>query len=158
VSGKTLFVLLVAVLVALAPYTVLPGVLESLVARTIQDRVGLAQAPEVEIGSSPPPMMYAWSFSKARIAVKGYELSGLPTKYVALELDPFDLNLIESVTNRTVSTAQPLSGRLQVKLSKATSLRLSQAGLGTPQQNVELTHDQILAILSGQVPMGAPVG
>jgi hypothetical protein len=158
VSGKTLFVLLLAVLVALAPYTVLPGLLESLVARTIQDRVGLARPPEVELGSSPPPMMYAGSFSEARISVKGYELGGVPTRSVALELDPFDLNLIESMTNRTVSTEQPLSGRLQIKLAKATSLRLSQAGIPSPPQNVELSQDQILAILSGQVPMGAPVG
>jgi hypothetical protein len=90
--------------------------------------------------------------------VKGYELGGIPTKYVALELDPFNLNLLESVTTRTVSTAEPLSGRLQIKLNKATSLRLSQAGLSGPPQNVELSHDQITAILSGQVPMGAPVG
>jgi hypothetical protein len=156
VSGKTLFVLLVAVLIALAPYTILPAALESLIASTLQDRVGIAQTPEVELESSPPPMMYAGSFSKARIAVKEYDLGGLPTEYVALELDPFNLNLLESVTSRTVSTAEPLSGRLQIKLTKAASLRLSQAGLAGPPQNVELSQDQILAILSGQVPMGAP--
>ncbi len=157
-SRKTLFFLLLVVLVVLAPYTFLPATLESVVARTIQDRVGLASLPEVELGSSPPPMMYAGSFSEARISVKGYELGGVPTKSVALELDPFDLNLLESVTSRTVSTAQPLSGRLRVKLSKGTSLRLSQAGLAAPPQSVELTHDQVLQILSGQLPMGAPIG
>jgi LmeA-like phospholipid-binding len=157
VSGKTLLVLLVAVLIALAPYTFLPGMVESAISNTLQDRVGLANPPEVELGSSPPLMMYAGSFSEARISVKGYELGGIPTKYVALELDPFNLNLLESVTNRTVSTAEPLSGRLQIKLNKATSLRLSQAGLSPPPQNVELSHDQITSILSGQAPMGAPV-
>ena len=157
-SGKSLFVLLVAVLIALAPYTFLPGVLEGVIASTIQDQVGLAQTPDVELESSPPPMMYAGSFSKARISVKGYEIGGVPTKYVALELDPFNLNLLQSITSRTVSTAQPLSGRLQVKLEKATSLRLSQAGIAIPPQNIELTQDQILSILSGRVPMGAPVG
>jgi DUF2993 family protein len=157
VSRQTLFFLLLVVLVVLAPYTFLPAALESVVARTVQDRVGLANPPEVELGSSPPPMVYAGSFSEARISVKGYELGGVPTKSVALELDPFDLNLLESVTTRTVSTAQPLSGTLQVKLSKGTGLRLSQAGLAPPR-SVKLTHEQILLILSGQLPMGAPIG
>ena len=86
-------------------------------------------------------MMYAGSFSEARISVKGYELGSVPTKSVALELDPFDLNLLDGVTTRTVSTAQPISGRLQVKLSKAISWRLSQAGFAAPPpQSVELTH------------------
>jgi hypothetical protein len=106
-------------------------------------------------------MMCAGSFSEARISVKGYEIGGVPTKSVALELDPFDpfdLNLLEGVMSRTVSTAQPLSGRLQVKLSKVTSLRLSRAGFALPPQSVELTHDQILLILSGQLPVGVPIG
>jgi hypothetical protein len=140
------------------PHTFLPAVLESVVARTVQHQVGLVRPPEGELGSSPPPMMYAGSFSEARISVKGYEVGGVPTKSVALELDPFDLNLLEGVMSRTVSTAQPLSGRLQVKLSKATSLRLSQAGFAAPPQSVELTHDQILPILSGQLPMGVAIG
>ena len=103
-------------------------------------------------------MMYAGSFSEARISVRGYGLGSVPTKSVAVELDPFDLSLLEGVTSRTVSTAQPISGRLQVKLSKAISWRLSQAGFAAPPQSVELTHDQILLILSGQLPMGVPIG
>jgi hypothetical protein len=99
-------------------------------------------------------MMYAGSLSEARISVKGYELGGVPTKSVAVELDPFDLNLLESVTTRTASTAQPPSGRLQVKLSKGTGLGLSQAGLAAPPRSVGLTHEQILLILSGQPRWG----
>jgi len=98
-------------------------------------------------------MIYAGSFSEARISVKGYEL-GVPTKSVALELDPFDLNLPESVMSRTVSTTQPRSRRLQVNLSKATSLRLSRAGFAAPPQSDELTQYQILLILSGQPQWG----
>jgi hypothetical protein len=158
VSGKALVALLLLTLVALAPYTILPPLLESMVARTVQDQVALARPPEVELGSDPPPTMYFGSFSTARIAVRGYEISGLETEYVALELDPFDLNLLQSVTTRTVSTAQPLSGDLQIKVSEQSALRLSQLGLAAPPQNVELTQDQILSILSGQIPMGGPLG
>jgi len=158
VSGKTLLALLVLTLLALAPYTILPPLLESMVARTLQDQVGLARPPEVEIGSDPPPTMYFGSFSKARISVRGYELGGLQTEYVALELDPFDLNLLQSATTRTLSTARPLSGRLRVELSDESASRLSQIGLEPPPENIELTHDQILQILSGQIPMGRPLG
>ena len=76
--------------------------------------------------------MYFGSFSKARVAVRGYEISGLETEYVALELDPFGLNLLQSVTTRTVSTARPLSGSPQVRLSDESALRLSQLGLAVP--------------------------
>jgi LmeA-like phospholipid-binding len=157
VSGRTLFALLVLVLVVLAPYTILPPLLESIVARTVQDKVGLSRPPEVELASDPPLGMYVGSFSKARISVRGYEIGGLQTEYVALELDPFNLNMLRSATTGTLSTAQPLSGRLQVKLSEATDLRLAQAGIQAPPQSIELSQDQILSILSGQIPMGRPV-
>ena len=157
-SGKALVALLVLTLVALAPYTVLPPLLESVVARTVQDQVGFARPPEVELGSDPPPRMYFGSFSTARISVRGYEIGGLETDYVALELDPFDLNLLQSATTRTVSTAQPLSGSLRVKLSDESALRLSQLGLAAPPENIELKQDQILSILRGQIPMGGPIG
>jgi hypothetical protein len=134
------------------------AVLESVDARTVQDQGGLVRPPEVELGSGPPPMLYAGSFSEARISVKGYEIGGVPTKSVALELDPFDLNLLEGVMSRTVSIAQPLSGRLQVNFSKVTSLCLSRAGFAAPPQSVELTHEQILLILSDQLPMRVPIG
>jgi hypothetical protein len=155
-SKKTLFALLVLVLVVLAPYTILPPLLESIVARTVQDRIGLANPPEVELASDPPLAMYGGSFSEARISVEGYQIGGLQTEYVALELDPFNLNLLQSVTTGTVSTAQPLSGTLHVKLSRAAALRLSQVGIQPPPLSIELSQDQILSILSGQIPMGRP--
>jgi hypothetical protein len=155
-STKTLFALLVVVFVVLAPYTILPPLLESLVARTVQDKVGLANPPVVELASDPPLGMYAGSFSEARISVRGYEIGGLKTEYVALELNPFNLNLLQSATTGTVSTTQPLSGSLHVKLSDATALRLSQVGIQPPPQSIELSQDQILSILSGQIPMGRP--
>jgi hypothetical protein len=45
-----------------------------------------------------------------------------------------------------------------VNFSKVTSLRLSRAGFAAPPQSVELTHDQILLIFSGQLQMGVPIG
>jgi hypothetical protein len=161
-SRRMLYALLVLLLVVLAPYTVLPPLLESVIARTLQDQLALERAPEVELGSDPPPKMYVGSFSQARVSVKGVELGSLSLENVVLELDPFDLNLLESVTSRTVSTAQPLSGRLHVELSETSASRLAQAGYAAPLvQEVELEEYQILQILSGEIenlPLGVPVG
>ena len=72
-SGKTLFALLVLVFIVLAPFTVLPALLESATARLLQDQLGLEEAPEVEIESTPAPMMYVGSFSKALVSAKGID-------------------------------------------------------------------------------------
>jgi hypothetical protein len=161
-SRRMLYALLVLLLVVLAPYTVLPPLLESVIARTLQDQLALERAPEVELRSDPPPKMYVGSFSQARVSAEGVELSGVSIENVVLEIDPFDLNLLESATSGTVSTAQPLSGRLHVEISEASASRLAQAGYGVPTvQDVELEEYQILQILSGEIesiPLGLPVG
>jgi LmeA-like phospholipid-binding len=154
VSGKTLFALLVLVLVVLAPFTVLPALLESVTARLLQDQLGLQETPEVEIESSPAPMMYAGSFSKALVSVKGIELGGVKTENVAMEFDPFDLNLLESVTSGAVSTEQPLSGKLSVALSEASALSLAQAGSAVPVQDIEFEKDQV--VLKLELGFGSP--
>jgi hypothetical protein len=161
-SRRMLYALLVLLLVVLAPYTVLPPLLESVIARTLQDQLALERAPEVELRSDPPPKMYVGSFSQARVSAEGVELSGVSIENVVLEIDPFDLNLLESAMSGTVSTAQPLSGRLHVELSEASALRLAQAGYAVPTvQDVELEEHQILQILSGEIesiPLGLPAG
>jgi hypothetical protein len=144
VSGKTLFALLVLLLIVLAPFTVLPALLESVTARLLQDQLGLQETPEVEIESSPAPMMYAGSFSKALVSVKGVKIGGVKTENVAMEFDPFDLNLLESVTSGAVSTEQPPSGKLSVALSEDSALRLAQAGSAVPVQDIEFEKDQVV--------------
>ena len=154
-SKKTLFALLVVLLLVLAPYTVLPALLESVVARAFQSQLGLEHQPEVEVESAPAPMMYAGSFSKALVSAEGVGVRGVKTKKVVMELDPFDLNIMESATSGKVSTEQPLSGKLDVELSEDNVSRLAQVGSGVPVQGVELEDGQVvLTMASG---LGAPV-
>jgi LmeA-like phospholipid-binding len=155
VSRKTLFALLLVLLVVLAPYTILPALLESVVARTFQGQLGLERTPEVEVESAPAPMMYVGSFSKALVSAEGVGVRGVKTKKVTMELDPFDLNILESVTGGKVSTEQPLSGRLDVELSEENVSRLAQVGSGVPVQDVELEDGQV--VLSMASGFGAPV-
>jgi hypothetical protein len=155
VSKTTLFVLLVLLLIVLAPFTVLPALLESATARILQNQLGLQETPEVEIESSPAPMMYAGSFSKALVSAKGIELAGVKTENVVMDLDPFNLNLLESATSGKVSTEQPLSGKLSVALSEENVSRLAQVGSGVPVQDVRLEEDQV--VLGMSLGFGAPV-
>jgi hypothetical protein len=145
VRGKGLLALLaLLLLIVVAPYTFLPPLLESVIARTFQDQLGLERTPEVELESDPAPMMYVGSFSKALVSVEGVELGGVKTNKVVMELDPFNLNLLESVTSGKVSTEQPLSGTLHVELSEASALRLAQAGSSVPVQDIEFEDDQMV--------------
>ena len=155
--GKGLLALLVLLLllVVLAPYTFLPPLLESVVARTFQDQLGLERTPEVELESDPAPMMYAGSFSKALVSMEGVELGGVKTDKVGMELDPFNLNIVESVTSGTVSTEQPLSGRLQVELSEDNASSLAKTVLAVPVQDVELEEGQVILKLA--LGFGSPV-
>ena len=154
VSGKTLFALLVLVLIVLAPFTVLPALLESATARLLQDQLGLEEAPEVEIESTPAPMMYAGSFSRPSSRRRDRD-SRVKTSNVIMDLDPFNLNIMESATSGEVSTEQPLSGKLSVELSEDNVSRLAQVGSGVPVQDVQLEDDQV--VLEMSLGFGAPV-
>ena len=153
-SKKTLFALLLVLLVVLAPYTVLPALLESVVARAFQSQLDLEKTPEVEIESSPAPMMYVGSFSKAIVSVEGVDLGGVKPTRMVMELDPFNLNILESATSGKVSTEQPLSGTLHVELSEPSALRLAQAGSAVPVQDIQFENDQV--VLSLALGFGSP--
>lgn len=142
-SKPTLFVLLVVVLIVLAPYTFLPPLMGSVMAGIVQNQLGLAREPEVEIGSSPPPMMYAGSFSEALLSVEGLEFAGVKTDRLVMDLDPFNVNILESATGGELSTKEPLSGTLRGEFSEANTLRLAQLGAGVPVQEVQLEDDQV---------------
>lgn len=153
-SKKTLFALLVLVLIVLAPYTFLPPLLGSVLARTLQNQLGLEDMPEVELESDPAPMMYAGSLSKALVSAEGVELRGIKVQKVIMDLDPFNVNLVESATSGALSTKQPLSGKLSVELSEENTSRLAQLVSAVPVQDVELEEDQV--VLNMSLGFGSP--
>lgn len=153
-SKKTLFALLVLVLIVLAPYTFLPPLLGSVLARTLQNQLGLEDMPEVELESAPAPMMYAGSLSKALVSAEGVELRGIKVQKVIMDLDPFNVNLVESATSGALSTKQPLSGKLSVELSEENTSRLAQLVSAVPVQDVELEEDQV--VLNMSLGFGSP--
>jgi hypothetical protein len=154
VSRKTLFALLVLVLIVLAPFTILPALLASAVGGILKDQLGLRETPEVEIESSPASVTYAGNFSKALVSIEEIAFGGVETKKVVMELDPVDVNLVESVTSGVLSTAQPPSGTLHVELSEESALRLAQAGSGVPVSDIEFEEGQV--VLSLALGFGSP--
>ena len=153
-SKKTLFVLLIVLLIVLAPYTILPPMMGSLFGRILQDQLGLQKTPQVEVESSPGLMMYAGSFSKALLSVEGFELAGVKTDRIVVYLAPFNVNIIESATGGELSTEKPLSGVLRGEFSEENSLRLAQLGAGVPVQEIQLEDDEV--ILNMAVGLGSP--
>ena len=147
-SKIALFVLLVVLVVLLAPYTVLPPLMGSVVGRILQDQLELEQTPEVELASSPGPMMYAGSFSEALVSVEGFEVAGVKPDRIIMDLDPFNINLMESASSGELSTEKPLSGVLRGEFSEANTLRLAQLGAGVPVQEIQLENDEVIFEMS----------
>ena len=153
-SKKTLFVLLIVLLIVLAPSTILPPMMGSLVGRILQDQLGLKKTPQVAVESSPGLMMYAGSFSTALVSVEGFELAGVKTDRIVMVLGPFNVNIIESATSSELSTEKPLSGVLRGEFSEENTLRFAQLGAAVPVQEIQLEDDEV--VLKMAVGLGSP--
>src|SRR3712207_8429848 len=88
-------------------------------------------------------MMYAGNFSKALISVEGFEVAGVKPDRIEMDLNPFNINIIESATSGELSTEKPLSGVLRGEFSEANALRLAQLGAGVPVQEIQLEKDEV---------------
>ena len=151
--------LLAAVAVVLIiTYTFLPPLIEGAVARSVKDRLGLEVTPGVEIESDPPPEMLAGRFSGGEVSLGGADLDGVRAEQVALTLDPFDLDVLRSLTAGAATAEEPLSGTLRATLSEREVLRLVQAGADVPVRDLQLQEGRVVVaseatVLGMQVPV-----
>ncbi len=140
--GLLLTLVVVAVIVLLVvPYFVLPPVLENLVARNVQDRLGLAERPGVELDSDPQWEMLLGEFSSGRISVGEADLGGVRAEAVSMDLDPFSLEVGESVQSRTLIVQRPVAGRVRLTVSEEEVSRLAGQNAQVPVNGVELRKD-----------------
>jgi hypothetical protein len=142
-------------LIALASLFLQPLV-EGIAARGIQDRFGLDSPPRVELESASSLGMLLGRFSDGRVVMQGARIGGVETQRVAVDLDPFDLDVWESVTHGALQTEEPLSGDLRAEVSESEILRLAQES-GAPLSGLELREGRVLArsqarVLGVQVP------
>ena len=134
-----LFLVLLGVLAFfVVPYFVLPTVLENLVARNVQDRLGLAEEPRVELESDPQWKMLLGEFSSGRVSAGGTDLGGVRAEGVAMDLDPFSVDVGESARNGTAVVEEPLSGQVRLTVSEGEVSRLAQQNADVPVTGVEL--------------------
>jgi LmeA-like phospholipid-binding len=138
-------VLLLAVTVILVGiYAFLPSFLEGAVARGVQDRLGLAQTPDVELEADSPPEMLAARFTGGEISLHGADLGDARAEQVTLELDPFDLDVLRSLSAGAPRAEEPLSGTLRATLSEGEVLRVVRAGADVPVRDLQLEGGQMI--------------
>src|SRR5918912_3304011 len=118
----------VVVVVLIGPYTFLPALLEYAVATDVQNRLGIEKQPEVKLKSDPPLNMLKGEFSGGRIAMRKVDLGGVRAERASIDLDPFDIDVWDTLKNGRVVDREPLSGALEIEVSEDELARLAQKG------------------------------
>ena len=104
-------------MVVISIYTLLPSLLEGLVARNLRDGLGLAEAPEVNLVSDPAPSVLLGRFEEGEITLTNSELGGVRPDEVKIYLEPLDLDVPASVTSGRIESEGLLSRTLRAELS-----------------------------------------
>jgi hypothetical protein len=143
VRGLLIILVVLAALALVLPYFVLPPVLENLVARNVQDRLGLAERPGVELDSDPQWEMLLGEFSSGNVSVVQADLGGVRAEDVSMDLDPFSVAVGESVQSRTAVTRRPVSGQVRLSVSEDEVSRLAGQDAEVPVNGVELRRDGV---------------
>jgi hypothetical protein len=143
VRGLLIILVVLAALALVLPYFVLPPVLENLVARNVQDRLGLAERPGVELDSDPQWEMLLGEFSSGNVSVGQADLGGVRAEDVSMDLDPFSVAVGESVQSRTAVTRRPVSGQVRLSVSEDEVSRLAGQDAEVPVNGVELRRDGV---------------
>ena len=116
----------------------LPPLLENLVARNLQSRLGLTETPEIRLDSDPVSLLTG-EFHGGRAVLPGGDFDGVRPEEATVELEPFDLDLPGSLMSGRLQTRTPLSGTLRVVLSEAEVARLAgEEATSFPVSSVDL--------------------
>ena len=133
----------VVVVLLIGPYTFLPSLLEYAVARDVQSRLGIEKQPEVRLRSDPPLNMLRGEFSGGRIAMRNVDL-GVRAEKASIHLDPFDVDVWDTMKNGRVVDRQPLSGALEIEVSQDEVARLVEKGSEMQVTSVEVKNDGVV--------------
>jgi hypothetical protein len=134
----------VVVLVLVGPYTFLPSLLEYAVAKDVQNKLGIERQPEVSLKSDPPLNMFRGEFSGGRIALRNVDLGGVRAEKASIDLDPFDIDVWDTMKNGRVVDREPLSGDLRLEVSEDEVSRLAEArSKRLPVAGVDVKHSGV---------------
>ncbi|MGI8650351.1 MAG: LmeA family phospholipid-binding protein [Rubrobacter sp.] len=131
-------VLAVVVLVAvIGSYTFLPGMVSERIATGVREDFGLDRDPEVEVRSDPPPNILRGKFSEGDIAIGAGEFWGFNVEGVNVALDPFDVDVPASLSQRTLIYEEPSSGTLEAVVSSEEVGRVAREESGIDDVRLE---------------------
>ncbi len=143
--GVLVAVIVPVVLIFLVgPYTFLPSLVEYAVATDVQNRLGIEKRPEVELRSDPPLAMLKGEFSGGRVAMRNVDLGGVRAEKASIDLDPFDIDVWDTMKSGRVVDREPLSGALEIEVSEEEIANLARKNSGMPVTDVSVRRDGVL--------------
>jgi LmeA-like phospholipid-binding len=153
-----LALLLVAAAVLVGAHTFLLSFAERKVAESVQDRLGLEQRPGVELESSSPANVLAGEFSGGHISIEDAQFGGVRAESASINLDPFDVSVLDSASSGVLRSEEPLSGTLRVGIPEEEVGRLARVGTDVPVRGVDLSRDGVLVrsaapVLGVEIPV-----
>jgi hypothetical protein len=134
----------VVVIFLIGPYTFLPSLIEYAVATDVQNRLGIEKQPEVRLRSNPPLAMLKGEFSGGRIAMRHVDLGGVRAEKASIDLDPFYIDVWDTMKNGRVVDREPLSGALEIEVSEDEISRLAQKDSEMPVKSVKVERDGVI--------------
>ena len=138
-------IVVLAVVVVVAPYTFLPGFLESATADSLKSEIGLQEKPDVDLKSESPLGMLSGRFDSGRIEMDGLDIGdGVKADRVKIDLNPFDAKVVDSISKGTLQTEKPLSGTMEAELSERDILEIARSRVKDfPIRDVQLEKGRI---------------
>jgi hypothetical protein len=88
--------------------------------------------------------MLAGEFSGGRIFMKNTDLGSVEAKRMRIDLDPFEINVWDSVRRGHVVDREPLSGALRVEVPETEVSRLAKAKSQIPIKGVDVQEDGVV--------------
>jgi hypothetical protein len=134
----------VVVVLLIGPYTFLPSLLEYAVATDVQNRLGIEKRPEVRLRSDPALKMLRGEFSGGRIAMRNVDLGGVRAEKASIDLDPFDIDVWDTMKSGRVVDREPLSGALRIEVSGDEVARLAKKSSPMPITGVGVKKDGVV--------------
>lgn len=153
---------LVAVVLLIGAYTFIPALVEGMAARKLESNLGLSRTPEVSLSSDPAYEILAGRFDSGKVILREPEFAGVRPERVRMDLDDFDIDLLQSVRGGdpgTLSTDGPISGEIRIVLSEDELERIASNGIeSVPVRRIgisggELTVGSATRVLGVSVPI-----
>jgi LmeA-like phospholipid-binding len=153
-----LALLLVTAAVLVGAYTLLLSFAERTAAQSIQDGLGLENKPGVELESASPAKLLAGEFSGGHISIEDTQFGGVRAERATIDLDSFDLSVLDSASSGVLRSEEPLSGTLLVDIPEEEVGRLARVGADVQVRGVDLHRDRMLVrsaapLLGVEVPV-----